>query len=145
MASLNYINRHLKHYDSCIYATEHKIGRYDIYRKSQFMCQAPHFLFSLTDNWKPEGKSVVYGMDVILDRIKAHDLWRDDSFVENYLKNKEKQDEIKDRDRKNNVEAFLYEFAGKFREATKDINTASMKKLYREENSHGYCEPRLGR
>lgn len=142
MADLKSLNKHLKDYDSCLYAQELVLGRIDIYRKSKFSCNPPHFIFSLTDTWQPTGKPVDYGILVVMDRIRAHDLWRDDTFVENYLKRIEKEREEKDRDMQNNIESFLYEFRSQFHKATNDINTSNLKKLYRKEGSHGYCEPR---
>lgn len=119
-------------HDSLLFAQETKIGRYDIYRKSQFSSQAPHFLFSLTDTWQPTGISVPWSVDVVIERIKAHDLWRDDSFVERYIKELEKEGESKERTRKNNVESFLYDYRSQFAKAFSDVNTSNMEKIRKE-------------
>lgn len=137
------LEKALKRHDSLLFVQETRIGRFDVYRKSQFLCNPAHFLFSLTDDWQPQGVPVEYGADVVINRIKAHDLWRDDSFVENYIKSCEVSEESRSRARRNSIEAFLYEFREKFHKTTSDINTANLKKLYRKENSNGYCEPRL--
>lgn len=139
---INNLNQALKSHDSLLYAVEHKIGRIDVYRKSQFGCNPPHLLFSLTENWLPQSEPRHWGIEVVLDRIKAHDLWRDDSFMENYLKQHEKDEESKDRARRNNIESFLYDFRSEFKKTFGDVNTSNMKKLYRKENSNGYCQPR---
>lgn len=132
------IDRALRMYDSMLHLQETHFGRYDVCRSSKFGEHLPIFIFSLTDDWKPSGKPVDYGIDTVLNRIKAHDLWRDDSFVENYIKNHEKVQESKDRARRNSIESFLYDFRSEFNKATKDINTANLNKLYRKEDSHGY-------
>ncbi len=140
MATLGSLNRSLKNYDSCLYAQETKFGRYDVYRKASLSCNPPHFLFSLTDDWKPTGRPIDYGTMVVLDRIKAHDLWRDDKFVENYIKNHEAQEESRDRDFRNNVESFLYDFRKDFQKATADINTSTINKTYREGKTYATCK-----
>lgn len=134
------LNRSLKNYDSYLYAQETSAGRYDVYRKSKYGEHPPHFLFALTDTWQPKGTPVSYGTEAVLNRIKAHDLWRDDTFIERWITEHEKNKESEKRAFRNSVESFLYDFAAKFRKATEDINTANMKKLYRKEGSHGYCE-----
>ena len=128
------LNRSLKRYDSSLYVQETKLGRYDIYRKSEFSCNPPNFLFALTDNWTAQGNPAQYGIEVILCRLKAHDMWRDDTFIEKWLAENEKVIEGKDRDRRNNTEAFLYDFRSQFQKATNDINTSGMKVPRRKEN-----------
>ena len=142
MINLRSLNKALQSYDSCLFAQETKLGRADVYRKRKFDCNPPHFLFSLTDTWTPQGRPVEYGVLVVMDRVRALDLWRNDDFVEDYLKRIEKEKEEKDRDRRNNIESFLYEFRSQFHKATENINTSTLKKLHRKEGSHGYCEPR---
>lgn len=132
------LNQSLKRYDSCLFAQETKIGRYDIYRKSLYGEHPPHFLFSLTDTWLPQGQPVSYGTEVVLNRIKAHDLWRDDTFIERWISDHEKHLESKERATRNSIESFLYDFKSQFQKATDSVNTSNLKKLYREEGSNGY-------
>ena len=131
--TLQRLNRALKAHDSLLFAQETKIGRYDIYRKSQFSCNLPHFLFSLTDTWQPTGIPVPWAVDVVLNRIKAYDLWRDDSFIENYIKQLEREGGSRERARKNNIESFLYDFRSEFKKTFSDVNTANMEKISRKE------------
>ena len=131
------LNKSLKNYDSCLYVQEAREGRYDVYRRNRDAMAPAHFLFSLTDTWQPTGRPVPYGSDTIVNRIKAHDLWRDDSFVENYIKESEVRKDSKDRALKNSIESFLYDFRKTFAKATDGINTANLNKIYRE-NSHGH-------
>lgn len=131
------LNRRLKDYDSCLFVQEAREGRYDVYRRNRENLAMPHFLFSLTDSWQPKGTPVPYSADTIINRIKAHDLWRDDSFVERYIKESEVRKESKDRALRNSIESFLYDFRKPFAKATDGINTASLNKIYREK-SHGH-------
>lgn len=124
MTRVRQVTKELKKHDSCLYAQETKPGRIDIYRESKFSCNPPHFLFSLTDTWKPTGRPVEYGLLVIMDRIRALDLWNNTEFMENYIKTAEKEKESKDRSRRNNIEAFLYDFRSQFAKATDSINTS---------------------
>lgn len=122
------LERALKLHDSLLFVQETKPGRLDIYRKSSLNCDAPHFVFALTDTWSPEGRPVEWGIDVVLNRIKAHDLWKDDNFVNQVIKDNEAHSESKRRSFRNSVEAFVSEFRRDFARATSDINTANMNK-----------------
>lgn len=132
MTRVKDITRVLKSYDRCLYAQETKVGRIDIYRKSEFGTSPPHFIFALTDSWTAEGKPLPYGSEVVLNRIKAHDLWRDDAFVERWIAEKEKEKESGERAMRNSIESFLYDFRKPFMKATADINTANLNKVYRK-------------
>lgn len=136
-----HLDRLLKGHDSMLFLQETKLGRFDVYRKSEFGGQMPHLIFSLTEDWTVKSRPIEYGIEVVLSRIKAHDMWRDDTFIERWLAGREKVAESKERDRKNNVESFLYDFAGQFQKATEEINTGTLKKLYRKEGyTNAYCE-----
>lgn len=121
------LDRSLKGHDRMLYVQETRAGRFDIYRKSEMGMRPPHFLFSLTDNWQLKGTPVPWGTEVVLNRIKAHDLWRDDTFVERWIKDEEARKESKERARRNSIESFLYDFRSQFHRATSDINTSNLK------------------
>lgn len=135
---LKSLNRALKNYDSKLYAERrHTDGKILIMRKSDFNVSAPHIIFPLTENWKMDGRPAEWGIEPIIARLKAHDLWRDDTFVTNFLKEEDKYNEGRDRDRKNSIESFLYDFRSQFAKATKDINTSGMKTPLRKERNYG--------
>lgn len=136
------IEQGLKNHDSLLFLQESKLGRYDVYRKTQFGEAPPNLICSLTDDWSVKGSPVEYGLYVVLDRIKAHDLWRDDSFIENWIKEREKEGESRDRARRNSIESFLYDFRSQFQRATDGINTGSLNKIDSRklmENKNGNC------
>lgn len=126
------MNKAVKAYDSLLVVKETHAGRYDLYRKSQTGANPPHFLFSFTNDWTPKGVSTEWGKEVVLSRIKAQDLWRDDKFIENYITQLEEESESKERAQQNNVESFFYDFRRQFQRATNDINTANLNKIYRK-------------
>lgn len=128
LTNVKSLTRALKAHDSLLFAQETKPGRVDIYRASQFGSHPPHYVFSLTENWQASGQPVPWGIDVVVNRIKAHDLWRDDTFVERWIESHEKLEASKDRAFRNSVESFLYDFRGQFQRATNEINTSTLSK-----------------
>lgn len=125
------LDRAVKTHDSLLFVQETKPGRLDIYRKSSLNSEAPHFIFALTDDWTPTGRPVEWGVDVVVNRLKAHDLWRDENFVNQVIKDGEQAAESKERSFRNSVEAFVSEFRRDFARATSDINTSNLNKSIR--------------
>lgn len=89
---------------------------------------APHLVFSLTDNWNVAGAIVDWGIEPILARLKAMDLWQNPKFVESLIDSNEKIQAGQTKDRRNNTESFLYELRDKFKKDWKDINTSNVAK-----------------
>lgn len=134
------LTKALQAHDSLLFAQETRLGRYDVYRKSSFSCNPPHYIFSLTHDWSVGGTPVEWSVDIAVNRIKAHDLWRDESYIDEVFKQNQLAEDRRSRVLKNSIESFLYEFRSQFAKATDSVNTGTLKKLYRKENSHGYCE-----
>lgn len=132
MGRVREVTSALKLHDNCLYAQETKPGRIDIYRKSKFGGHLPNLVMSLTDDWTVKGHPVSWGIDVILNRLKAHDLWRDDTFVDQWIKTHEESEKSKERDFHNSVESFLYDFRSQFHRATNEFNTAGLRKRFPE-------------
>lgn len=133
LTSVKALTRALKSHDAELFAQETKPGRVDVYRANRMFMHPPHYVFSLTEDWTVNSRPVPWGIDVVVNRIKAHDLWRDDQFVERLLKDQEKAAESEDRAFRNNVEGFLSEFRSQFHKATNGINTSTLNKVYRKE------------
>lgn len=89
---------------------------------------SPHLVFALTDDWSVRTEIADWGLEPIMSRLKAMDLWNNKSFMDDLIKSYEKTDEAKAKDRRNNTESFLYEFRDHVKKDWKDINTASMAK-----------------
>ncbi len=127
------LTRYLREYDSCLFAQMTHPPRIDICRKSQYGGHPPNLVFSLTEDWSVRTPPVEWGIEVVMNRVKAHDIWRDDSFVENFIADYEKQDASNERALKNSIEGFVREFRRPFAKATDSVNTSNLKKLYRKE------------
>ena len=88
----------------------------------------PYFVCALTHNWKLQGIAVDWGIEPVLARLRAMDLWERD-LVSEIIRNEEKHELAMDRQRKNATEDFLLEFRNDFKKTFKDVNTSSMEKI----------------
>lgn len=117
----------------CIYREGTVIDSYDISEfagKPAIMHHArssPHYVCALTDNWKPNGRPVDWGLMPIMKHLRFIDLWNRD-----IVSDLEKQSEAKEASNRrhlvNETEAFFSEKKGVFQKAFNDINTANMAK-----------------
>lgn len=135
---------YLKRYDSELFAVCNKPPRIDVYRQNRDKLSPPHLIFSLTDTWTPEGTPVDWGVEPVIARLRAIDLWNSGITADQIIEEHQKAKESEAKDFRNNVESFLLDFRRQFAKATDGINTSLLAKKYRKENSHGYCEPRPG-
>jgi hypothetical protein len=124
------LTRHLKRHDSELYASRQPTGAIWVLRRNRSRPHEPHFIFALTDNWTAQGRPREWGIEPVLNRIKAHDLWRNaDSVVDRILADHEKSEESDRRAARNSIESFLLEFRKPFARATNGINTSTLSKI----------------
>jgi hypothetical protein len=135
------ITEAIKSHDGLLYCDENKEGKLCVYRKStrfetyrldddsilRFARPTPHFIFALTHDWKAAGNPADWGIEPILARLKAIDLWNRD-LAEEIIQQEERNIEASARDRKNNTESFLLEFRKQFAKTFDGVNTANMTK-----------------
>jgi len=135
------ITRELKNHDSLLYCDWGKAGRLCVFRKStrwesyrldedavlSVARSTPHLIFALTDTWNERGEPKDWGIEPILARIKAIDLWNRD-LAEEIIQGAEKDLETAARDRRNTTESFLLDFRKQFAKSFDDVNTANMSK-----------------
>lgn len=134
------ITRAIQGYDPKLYAVKGYEDRIDILRKGYryetydvdgvlltVPVEEPHRVISLTDTWGALGKPVEWGIEPILAKIQACDLWKRDVGGE-VIANREKQKEDQDRKRKNDIEGFLIDNRRMFAKAFDGINTSSLDK-----------------
>lgn len=135
------ITKAIKKYDRELYCDWSPQGPLVIYRKGHryepmevngviihYQIPSPHYVFALTDTWVITGKSIEWGIEPILARLKAMDLWRDDDIIKEHTRNYHKGEESKARDQRNSIESFLYEFRSQFAKATNNVNTSLLDK-----------------
>lgn len=128
----------VQEHDSKLYCARSPSGVLSIFRKSHrfehfevdgvhltHVRPAPHYIFALTDNWKPDGNPVDWGAEPILARLKAMDLWHRDLLSEQ-IERAEREEESKRRELSNRNEAFAKEHRRFFAKVFDDVNTANM-------------------
>ena len=123
------VNRVVKGYDKCLVAQRERNGAIHIYRRNPNPADPLHFVMALTDTWTARGIPREWGLTVVEARLMAHDLWKNETIVDRLEKEMQKRDESLERDRKNSIEAFLYDFRRQFARATDGINTSSLSKV----------------
>lgn len=128
MERIRSLNRILKSYDRELYAQCTKLPRIDVYRRNRDGLSAPHFVFALTDNWSVSGRPVEWGLEVVIQRLKAIDLWNNGETFEDLEKQYEAKAERGAKHLRNDIESFLGEFRRQFARATDSINTGTMDK-----------------
>jgi len=125
------VNRVVQGYDKDLVAQRERNGAIHIYRKTGRSSDPLVFITALTDTWTASGKPVEWGLEVVRNRLIAHDLWKDETVVDRLEKEQMAAQESAERDRMNSIEAFLYEFRRSFARATNDINTSALAKVDR--------------
>lgn len=91
--------------------------------------RADQYIFALTDNWRPTGEVVEWGVIPIIQKLISIDTWKEDSESARLETHNEKVDKSIERDFANKTEDFAYEWRDSFKETFKDINTSNLKKL----------------
>lgn len=144
MGRAQYLTRCLKAYDRELYCAQDREGKLCVYRNStrwehyelengESLAVArptPWFIFALTHDWRPTGKSVDWGELPILERLKAIDLWNR-NLVDEQEADAEKDERSRERDYRNNCEGFLSEFRSQFKKTFNDFNVSSLSKVDR--------------
>lgn len=86
----------------------------------------PHLVFALTDNWSVKGTPVEWGIEPIIAKLKECDSYQR-NIVEDLIKSYEKADRAKQREFRNNAEAFFSHERKRFAQAMDGINTSQIK------------------
>lgn len=140
MGRLERLTKAVQWHDRELFAQRMTHGRIGIFRQSYrfehydfdgmniiFTKDSPHLIFTLTHNWTANGRPVEWGIEPILARLKAIDLWQNESQVEDMIKGYEKDKESTDRDRDNSIESFLLDFRRQFQKTFNQFNVSGMK------------------
>lgn len=140
------INRHLQKYDPTLYATVDFQGVPCVYKVAYryeecsyqgityvYPVRDDHYIFALTDDWKPSGNIVDLGIEPIMEHVQEidghrHEIWK--QLCENY----EKRAKSDERHRDSENEAFFKDFRRQFAKATEHINTSCLEKIDKRRN-----------
>lgn len=120
------VNRVVRAYDKHLFAQRENNGAIHIYRRTANPADPMHIVMCLTSNWVVSGRPVDWGLEVITSRLRAMDLWADETEIDRMEQQRIIRENAKERLRKNTTEAFLYEFRRAFARATDGINTSSL-------------------
>lgn len=75
----------------------------------------------LTDDWTDLGTPVEWGIEPVLNRIKAMDLWRDDQKINRLQAEQERKEQDRKRMQRNEMMAVASELRKDFARATDDV------------------------
>ena len=146
----NRITKELQKHDRLLFCDKSRSGRMDIFRKGwryeSYLLEDkavlkrsvfhPHYVFSLTHNWNLNGRPVDWGLEPIVARVKAMDLWNR-NIVEDMIAGYAEDEKCQERTRNNSIESFLYDFRSQFKKTFSDVNTSNLKKTDKR-RTHGY-------
>lgn len=107
---------------------EYRPERLDFNTEVLNLVRNDHLVMSLTDTWGYRGKRVDWGIEPIMARLRALDLWNSENLSTAFFKQEEEDEKSRGKAFRNNVESFLYDFKGQFAKATDDINTSNLSK-----------------
>lgn len=137
MGRANAVTKFLKRFDPMLFC-ERREGKLCVLRKDQriesyvvdgnlihFVRPAPYLILALTNDWNLNGEPCDWGLEPILARIQACDLWKRDIASES-LKSIEGSRASRDRAADNHIEGFLKENRREFARLTNDINTSTL-------------------
>lgn len=115
----------VREHDSYLFADRLPCGAIGIFRKTAI---GPQIIFALTDTWVETGTPVYWGVEVVLNRLRAHDLWKSGNVFDEIEAEDKREEEAKERALKNSTESFLIDFRKQFARATDGINTSTLAK-----------------
>ncbi len=134
--------RALKNYDRDLFADRNREGITCVFRKIKRwvpvcvdenfklmnLIEDRQFCFAVTDTWTLAGHPIDWGIDDVVGRIQKMDVLASKDFFAQMDAENERQDEIKKKDLRNEMEAFWSHERRRFAKATDGILTHSLSK-----------------
>lgn len=120
------LGQQLRAFDSTLYLNRVGQDQLQLMKKSK---PADYYILSLTEDWSAKARSVEWGVEPIIARLREIDGHNPDSFVNKMDEMHEKEKQSKDRDLKNKTEDFAKEFRKPFAKAFEGINTSTLEKI----------------
>lgn len=141
-SEVKYMDRVAKEHDKELFALRNSQGIINIMRRSKrqivvyqdneetmyLVEDMPQYVFSITENWATTGRPVRWGAEVVLSRLKSHDIQTNEAFFRQMEEQERRLEESKTRDLKNSNEAWLSDNHSRFKKAFNDIRVANMDK-----------------
>lgn len=81
---------------------------------------------SLTHDWSMDGHPVEWGLDLIWNKLRFMDSWRDDTFFDEMVKDRERKKEIEQRSEANELKAQAYDLRSAFNKTFDHYNIGSL-------------------
>lgn len=145
------INRRLKRFDRSLFTYTNIEGKVLVMRKADRLEASdyhqeemnldeirPQIIFALTHDWTVYGRSVDWGIEPILEKLRSMDSWASTAWISEMRKENERIKEDKKRMERNEFRATASDMRKEFAKATNDINTSTLEKIDRR-YSHGNC------
>lgn len=136
---LQKIQRELKRYDKMLFVYSNKFGIDLVMRQAdrleasdynqiepEVSALHPQIIFALTDDWKPTGNPVPWGIEPVMERLKWMDSWRDPDMFRRMEKNNELCEDDESRQRHNNLRALAADVRPELKKAYGDYITRYM-------------------
>ncbi len=93
-----------------------------------YQVSSPHLVFALTHTWSVNGRSVDWGIEPIMQKLRMSDLWRSDDIISELTRDYDKGEQSRARHTRNQIESFVKDFRPQFAKATEGINTGTLDK-----------------
>lgn len=97
----------------------------------------PKFILALTDNWNVTGKPVDWGIEPVIQRLKAIDMQGDFNEVTTLMDQMEKDEEQKIISKRSKFEDMAKEMRPVFAKAFDGVNTSTLAKTDKRRIAHG--------
>lgn len=131
------IEKALKAHDSKLFVIKTHRGVLQVYREPEKSLglyrpdisgsiPTPMLVFCLTDNWRLDGRPVRWGVEPVMNRLRAMDSWADSLSFDEMKSNRERLEADESRQRTNEFRAIAADMRRDFAKATNDINTSTI-------------------
>lgn len=136
---VNRINSELRHYDRTLFCHRTARGAILVLRKADRLDASdynqtlpdlvslnPQFIFALTDDWTANGHPVERGIEPLMERLRAMDLWNKTDVLDSLKKNRETEEARSRQSFRNDIGAKAADLRRDFAKATNDFNTSTI-------------------
>lgn len=120
------LTKSLKEHDRYLFAVMADDGLVHVLRQSH---KGLDFVMALTSDWTVRGERRAWGIEPIVNKLRAMDVWTRGDFLNEVFQHNERMEESSDRARRNDMESFLYDYRRQFAKAFDGVNTSTLEKI----------------